>query len=238
MTGRTMQRIVVSGANRGIGLGFVRVYVERGDQVFACCRRPRQAGLLGEIARQRPDQCTVVGMDVTSKSQVHAAVEQVSRHTNGVDVLINNAGVFFPSTGLADIDPGELLESMAVNAVGPMLVAQAFLALVRAGTTPKIVNITAPTRPLADLKAAENHSYLASRYALNALTRMIAAELADQGVLVMALWPGYLRTDMNGMDEQATPPDQALPNVVEMIDRIGMEASGTCLLPDGVPYRW
>ncbi|HEY3141689.1 MAG TPA: SDR family NAD(P)-dependent oxidoreductase, partial [Acidimicrobiales bacterium] len=128
MTSRTMQRIVVSGANRGIGLGFVRVYVERGDQVFACCRRPREAGLLGEIARQRPDQCTVVGMDVTSKSQVLAAVEQVSRQTNGVDVLINNAGVFFPSTGLADIDPGELLESMAVNAVGPMRVTQAFLA--------------------------------------------------------------------------------------------------------------
>lgn len=233
-----MRRIVVTGANRGIGLGFVRAYLGQGDRVFACCRRPAEAAVLGEIARQWPDRCEVTTMDVTSESQVLAAAEHVGRHTDGIDVLINNAGVFFPTTKLADIDPGDLRTSMAVNVVGPVLVTRAFLPLLERGSRPRIVNITAPTRPLTDLTATENHSYLASRYALNALTRMVAPELADRGILMVALWPGYLRTDMNGMDEQATPPDEALPPVVELIDDLDQTAAGTCVLPDGTTHRW
>ncbi|MGH9212709.1 MAG: SDR family NAD(P)-dependent oxidoreductase [Acidimicrobiales bacterium] len=233
-----MQRVVITGANRGIGLGFVRVYLERGHRVFACCRDPGLAAALDEVARQNPDQCAVVNLDVRSRSQIDAAVEQVRRRTDAVDVVINNAGVFFPSTRLAEIGADQLAESMAVNAIAPMIVGRAFLQLLEAGVRPRLVNITAPTRPLTALSATENHSYLASRYALNALTRMVAGELASQGIVTVALWPGYLRTDMNGMADEATPPEEALPGVVDVIDRLEISAAGTCLLPDGTTHPW
>jgi len=233
-----MQRIMVTGANRGIGLGFVRVYLERGDQVFAGCRRPTAAAALGDLARQMPGRCTIVALDVTSEPDIVDAADQVGQHTDAIDVLINNAGVFFPSTSLAEIDAEELISSVAVNALGPLLVSRAFMPLLEAGTRPRVVNITAPTRPLTDLTATGNHSYVASRYAANALTRMMADELGDRGIITVALWPGYLRTDMNGMDERATPPEDALPAVVDVIDDLDLAASGTCLLPDGATHPW
>jgi NAD(P)-dependent dehydrogenase (short-subunit alcohol dehydrogenase family) len=194
--------------------------------------------MLGEVVRQWPDQCSVVALDVTSRSQIAAAADQVARLTDGVDVLINNAGVFFPSATLADIDEDRLLESMAVNAVAPLMVSRVFLPLLLTGARPRIVNITAPTRPLTELTLSENHGYIASRYALNALTRMVAGELAGRGIVAVALWPGYLRTDMNGMDPSATPPQEALPGIVDLIDRLDHNAAGTCLLPDGTTHHW
>lgn len=67
---------------------------------------------------------------------------------------------------------------------------------------------------------------------------MVADELAGRGIVAVALWPGYLRTDMNGMDPEATPPEEALPAVVDVIDGLDLTAAGTCLLPDGTSHPW
>lgn len=233
-----MSSIFITGTNRGIGLAFVREYLARGERVFAACRAPASASHLQQLKQNYGDQLVLIPLDVTEPAALQEAAQRIQQNTSTLDILINNAGVFFPSASIADLRLETLTQSFAVNSIAPLLVSQQLLPLLQTSSSPKIVNVTAPTRPLSQLQQTEHHSYIASRYALNALTKMMALELRPLGVRVVALWPGYLRTDMNNMDETATPPEEALPQVIDLIDRLTWEYAGCCLLPDGEVFEW
>jgi NAD(P)-dependent dehydrogenase (short-subunit alcohol dehydrogenase family) len=233
-----MAIILITGANRGIGFGFAHEYLKRGDRVFAACRTPARAVRLQELKKGHDERLTLLPLDVTNPESIEAAAQQMQRGAAAIDVLINNAGVFFPSAGLKDLEPETLAQSFAVNSIAPLMIIRRFLPLLEAGFAPKIVNITQPTRPIHQLQRTENHAYLASRYALNALTKMAALELKAQGVIVAAVWPGYIKTDMNNMAEDAAAPEDALPQVVRLIGSLTMEQTGCCLLPDGKVFEW
>jgi NAD(P)-dependent dehydrogenase (short-subunit alcohol dehydrogenase family) len=233
-----MLSIFITGTNRGIGLAFVREYLARGERVFAACRIPTAASNLQKLKKLHGDQLVLLPLDVTDPAAPQAAAQRIQQETPTLDVLINNAGVFFPSTSIADLRRESLTQSFAVNSVAPLLFSQQLLPLLQNSASPRIVNITTPARPLSQLQRTEHHSYVASRYALNALTKMMALELRSLGVLVVALWPGYLRTDMNNMDEAATLPEEALPQIVDLIHNLTWEQTGCCLLPDGKVFEW
>lgn len=233
-----MTSVLITGTNRGIGLGFVREYLARGTHVFAACRVPDEAIHLQQLKQTHGNQLTLIPMEVTNPDDIQAAARRVQAETSALDILINNAGVFFPSKSFNDLSPEALARSFAVNSIAPLQVIGQFLPLLQNSSAPTIVNITMPTRPLSKLQRTEHHGYIASRYALNALTKMLALELKAQGVTVVALWPGYLQTDMNNMAAEATPPEQALPQVVDLIERLTLEQTGTCLLPDGTTFDW
>lgn len=233
-----MLSIFITGTNRGIGLAFVREYLARGERVFAACRVPTAASNLQQLKQVYDDRLVLHSLDVTDPAALQAAAERIQQETSTLDILINNAGVFFPSTNLTELRRESLTQSFAVNSIAPLLLSQQLLPLLQKSASPRIVNITAPTRPLSQLQGTEHHSYMASRYALNALTKMMALELRALGVLVVALWPGCLRTDMNNMDEAATPPEESLPKVVDLINNLTWEQTGCCLLPDGKLFEW
>jgi NAD(P)-dependent dehydrogenase (short-subunit alcohol dehydrogenase family) len=231
-----MQTILVTGANRGIGLGFVQYYLSQGERVFATYRARGER--LFELQLQYPERLTIVALDVTDYESIEAARGVVGDVTQSLDVLLNNAGVFFPSESFKEATGEGLLESFRVNAIAPLRMAKRFVDLLEAGNNPRLVNITMPTPPLAKLTRTANHSYVASRYALNALTKMLALELAEKGIITAALWPGFLRTDMNNMNLEATPVAEGIPAAAKVIDSLTMEHNGTCLLPDGKIYDW
>lgn len=227
-----MADVLITGASRGIGLALTREYLSRGARVFAGVRDPAKAPALRDLVT---DRLTVVAMDVRSSGDIDAAGALVARH-GGLDVLINNAGVHAPSATLADVDGERMRDLLDVNTVGPLLVARRFVPLLRPGA--RLVNLTAPTRPIAELSRAQHHAFVASRYALNALTKMIALELAGAATTVVAMWPGYLRTDLNGHAEDATPLAEAIPGVVDLIERLGTADHGACVMPDGSHFPW
>jgi NAD(P)-dependent dehydrogenase (short-subunit alcohol dehydrogenase family) len=233
-----MLSIFITGTNRGIGLAFVREYLTRGARVFAACRVPENASHLHQLKQTYGDQLILIPLEVTEPTAIQEAAQHIQQETSTLDILINNAGIFFPSTSIADLRLEMLTQSFAVNSIAPLLVSQQLLPLLQGSSSPRIVNVTAPTRPLSQMQRTENHSYVASRYALNALTKMMALELRALGILVVALWPGYLRTDMNNMAEAATPPEEALPQVVDLINGLTWEHAGCCLLPDGQIFEW
>jgi NAD(P)-dependent dehydrogenase (short-subunit alcohol dehydrogenase family) len=196
------------------------------------------ASNLQQLKQRYGNQLLLIRLDVTEPNALQAAVDTVRHDTSSLDLLINNAGVFFPSTGIADLRLASLTQSFAVNSIAPLLVSQQFLPLLQASSSPKIINVAASTRPLSQLQQTEHHSYVSSRYALNALTKMMALELHALGVLVVALGPGYLRTDVNNMAEAAIPLEEALPQVVELIENLTWQHAGCCLLPDGQVVAW
>lgn len=225
--------VLITGASRGIGFALTREFLARGARVFAGVRDPDRAAALAELAATG---LTVLPLDVRSQPDVDAAAELVAARSGGLDYVINNAGVWHPSTALADVDGARMLDLLHVNTVGPVRVAQRFVPLLRPAA--RLVNITMPTRPITSLTRTENHAFVASRYALNALTKMIAVELAGTGPVVVALWPGYLRTDLNDQAEAATPLETAIPGVVDLIERLGPADHGACLHPDGTHVGW
>lgn len=228
-----MADVLITGASRGIGYALTREYLARGARVFAGVRDPDRAPALRALAA---DALVVVPLDVTSERDLVAAAALVESQAGGLDLLVNNAGIGHRTTGLAEVDGATMRDVLQVNTVGPVLVAQRFGPLLRRGA--RLVNITMPTRSIGALTRTENHAFIASRFAHNALTRMIAVELADTGRVVVALWPGYLRTDLNDHAEDATPLEQAIPGVVDLIERLGPADHGACLLPDGAHHPW
>jgi NAD(P)-dependent dehydrogenase (short-subunit alcohol dehydrogenase family) len=233
-----LMNVLITGANRGIGLALVREYINRGAQVFTACRSPEQASELKKLQTEQGDHLLLLALDVTDESQIAQARELVGQRTTHLDRLINNAGILRPVESFREITESALMDSFAVNALAPLRMIQHFEDLLAAGSSPRIVNITGPTPPITRLPRRNNQVYMASRYAHNALTKMVALELIEKGIITVALWPGYIRTDMNGMAADATPPQDGIPRAVDVIENLTTEHNGCCLLPDGKLYDW
>lgn len=229
-----MQDIFITGTSRGIGLELTRQYLMAGTRVFAAARSISQS--LNDLRAQYDERLVIINLDVTDDEEVGAAFVAVSQHTDQLDVLINNAGVLYPSETILDVSINDLMISFAANAAAPFRVTQTFLPMLKSGS--KIVNITMPTQPISKATPMKNHSYVVSRYAHNILTKMLALELEKQGLIVVAVYPGYIKTDMSGMAENAEDPTTALPKVVTLINSLTPEHNGLCLLPDGRIYEW
>ena len=233
-----MDNVLVTGANRGIGLGFVSAYLQSGSRVIATCRQPSQANQLHELQQTYGEALVILPMDVADPQQIAACQAEVAKRVDALHLLINNAGVLRQSTRLAEIEMQDLLESFQVNAAGPVMVAKAFLELLRAGAPSKLVHITMPTQTISKLDRTENHPYISSRYALNSLTKMLALELAEFGITTIGLYPGMIQTDMNQYSAEAVPAAEGIPIAVDTIQNITPDQNGLAILPDGTIYNW
>ncbi len=233
-----MNNILVTGANRGIGFAFVSAYLQQGARVFATCRQPAQADQLQELLHAYPQTLMVLPMDVTEPQQIESCAGVVAKQVGALELLINNAGILREVKQLAQLEMSDLVESFQVNSAGPVMVAKAFRELLHAGAPSKLVNITMPTQHISKLMRTENHPYIASRYALNALTKMLALELKEYGITTIGLYPGMIQTDMNQYSSQAVPAAVGILKAVDTIQRITPDQNGLALLPDGTVYDW
>ena len=233
-----MNNVLVTGANRGIGLAFVSEYLRRGSCVIGTCRQPSQANHLHALQQTYGKALIILPMDVADPQQIAVCQAEVAKRVDALHLLINNAGILRESGRLAEIEMHDLMDSFQVNAAGPVMVAKAFFELLRAGAPSKLVNITMPTQPVSKLDRTENHPYIASRYALNSLTKMLALELAEFEITTIGLYPGMIQTDMNQYSAEAVPAAEGIPFAVNAIESITPDQNGLALLPDGSIYNW
>ncbi|MEV6016315.1 SDR family NAD(P)-dependent oxidoreductase [Streptomyces sp. f51] len=197
---------LVTGGNRGIGRETVRRLASGGHTVYLTAR---SAGAADRAARDiglpgvRP-----LRLDVTSGADIAAA----ARDIDALDVLINNAAITYDTwqrATTADLDV--VREAAETNLYGPWQLTQALLPLLRASRHPRIVNVSSEAASLA-VMGGGTPAYSASKVALNALTRMFAAELRSEGILVNAVCPGWVATDMGGPGGR--PVDEGAAGVV------------------------
>lgn len=241
-----MQRIFITGANRGIGLDLVQRYSARPDtQIFAACRQPAQATDLQALAAQYPGRIHIIQLDVTDAVQLAAAVEAVQAQADGLELLINNAGVLPGGVDNRDpdisrfgvLDAQAMLHVFAVNSISPVMVTQAFADLLRAGHAARVVNVTSNGGSIARRSEGCDYSYPASKAALNMLTRCLAGDLRPAGVIVAAIHPGFIQTDMGGTSATHTL-EERIPVFMQVIDGLTLADSGTFLNWDGQPVPW
>jgi NAD(P)-dependent dehydrogenase (short-subunit alcohol dehydrogenase family) len=226
-----MPTVLITGANRGLGLEFARQYAADGFSVIACCREPEQAaelqGLDGDITR--------LALDVTRGDEIAA----LAGHLDGasVDLLINNAGVYGPKPcNLDDIDPAAWDAVMRANVYAPLMVSRALLANVAAakGT---IATLSSKMGSIADNSSGGSYIYRSSKAALNAALKSLAHDVADSGVSVVILHPGWVRTDMGGPQGLIDAPE-SVSGMRAVIAETTIDNTGRFMAFDGKEIPW
>lgn len=227
--------VVITGANRGIGLALARLYVARGDRVVAGCRAPATAFELNEFTRSK--SVRVLPLDVNDAGSVYSFAECLAKEE--IHVLINNAGIIGhpgdrqTATSMDFSLWNDILNS---NTLGPVRVMQALLPALKRTAHSKVINIT------SDLGALSNDNpiflgYSASKAALNKFMRLAAIELKEHGVAVGLIHPGWVQTDMGGKNAPLTPIESAT-GIAKVIDRLSIENTGSFWQWDGELHAW
>jgi len=230
---------LVTGANRGLGLEFVRQLLARGDRVLATCREPGRAQALNRLVAGHPGRLHVLPLDVASP-RTHAELVRELPLVNGggsapIDLLVNNAGVLHAGERFGTVTAENLDDSLRTNASGPFLLTQALAPQLADGAT--VANLSSKLGSIASTERFGTPSYAISKAALNMATVLLAHALADRGIVVLALHPGWVRTDMGGESAELEPAT-AVADLLAVIGRAGSAQSGRLLDRHGLPLPW
>ncbi len=221
--------VLITGANRGIGLEFARQFRAEGWTVLGTARRPQEAGELRALG------ATVLELDVTDATSVGRLAAAIGDQP--IDMLINNAGTGARVQTLEQLDPDEVRTVFEVNCLGPMRVTQALLPALRRGHGKKIVNITSGLASLERNTGGGYYGYRESKAGLNMFTRSLAAELGSEGFVCIVLSPGWVQTRMGG----PAAPQTAQESVTAMrtvIDGLGPADNGAFFSHTGERVPW
>ena len=223
-----MATILVTGANRGIGLALTKHFRARGDEVIGVCRR-------GSDALAASGACVEAGVDVTDAAALSGLAERIKDKC--IDQLWLNAGILSRDT-LDSLDSQgfeDIRRQFEVNAIGPLMVARALRASLGQGS--KIAILTSRMGSVADNGSGAYYGYRASKAAVNAIGKSLAIDLAPRGVAVYLLHPGYVATDMVDGHGDITP-EVAAERLAGVVAGLGQEQSGSFWHSNGSPLPW
>lgn len=236
-------RCLVTGANRGLGLEFVRQLLARGARVVAACRQPGRASALNLLAGEYPGRLHVLPLDVAAARSRDELVRELPLvlGEDRLDLLVNNAGVLHGGERFGQVAESDLDTSLRTNAVGPFLLTQALAPLLADGEGGRpgavVANLSSEIGSLARRQEFRTPSYAMGKAAQNMGTVLLAKALAPRGIRVVALHPGWVRTDMGG--PQATlAADAAVAALLRVLDGLRPQDSGVFLDPEGQALPW
>jgi len=210
--------VIVTGANRGIGLELVRQLLAQGHKVEAACRHPDDAKEL------RATGARVHAVDIIDGKSIAAFVRVLDG--TPIDLLINNAGVYGnPRQRLQDFDYAAATHAFETNALGALRLSQAFLPHLRRGTGKKLAHISSTMGSIGNTTSAGDLAYRMSKAALNMMSKSIALELRDDRIISIVLHPGWVRTAMGGRNAPMLPSESAR-GILEQIAAASFADSG------------
>ncbi|GGX47634.1 SDR family oxidoreductase [Saccharospirillum salsuginis] len=227
-----MKTVLITGANRGIGLAMVQQALEAGDEVIATCRRPEEA----ERILPQHERLRWVALDVTDETSIAALAKQLD--DIGVDVLINNAGTYGPKgVPLGEVEAEPWLEVFRTNTIGPLLVTQAMLPALRRGSERKIAFVSSKVGSIDDNGSGGSYLYRSSKTALNQVMKSVSVDLSEEGFVVLALHPGWVQTRMGGPNA-LIDTDTSARGLLRVIQDSTPEQSGRFFNYDGSTIPW
>lgn len=221
-----MARIVITGANRGIGLALARAYVARGDEVVAAVRvTSADLDALGAEVHE--------GVELTDDAAVQRFADSLGE--NSVDVLIANAGIATSET-LEDLNWDRIRRQFEVNTLGPLRITRAMLPRLKEGA--KVAIVTSRSGSIGDNGSGGAYGYRMSKAAVNMAGVGLALDLEPRGIAVMLLHPGMVKTDMLGNVPGGVEPEDAAARMVARIDDMTVEATGKFVHAEGHELPW
>ena len=231
-----MSTVLITGANRGIGLEFVRQYAADGWRVFAATRNLAAAEELQKLAQEHSKTVQILMLDVIDESTIRGAATQVGDLP--VDVLINCAGVYGGARQrLGNMDYEAWMKVLDVNTLGPARVTEAFIENVARSERKLIASITSGMGSLQDNTSGAYIAYRTSKTALNMVMRSLAIDLATRGITSIVINPGWVKTRMGGPQAKLTPAE-SVTAMRKVFEKAGAAQSGKFFNYDGREYPW
>jgi NAD(P)-dependent dehydrogenase (short-subunit alcohol dehydrogenase family) len=237
--------ILITGANRGIGLELARQYLSDGWQVYACCREPEKANFLTDLVEEFGDLLSVFRMDVRNGEEVSAVANQLNNEP--IDILFNNAGIVDSyGTGvyegnddpdLKNYDLNLWLEIFDTNVVSQGRVTGEFADNIAASDKKMIVMISSGLASIANTWQAGRYGYRTSKAALNMLTRGIGAWLEPRGVAVITIAPGWTRTELGGPNAHNSV-EESVAGMRKVLNGLTLKDTGSYWNFDGEQLPW
>ncbi|MGE0668053.1 MAG: SDR family oxidoreductase [Sphingomonadales bacterium] len=238
-----MPSILVTGANRGLGLEFARQYAADGWRVYACCRDPGAATDLRAIAGGARGQVSIHALSIGDPDSIRSLAQDLTDHP--IDVLLNNAGTYglkgFADGGMAaqalggmDYDGWE--HAFAINTMAPLRMIEAFIGNVAKSREKKIFTISSSMGSIAEPPGG-HLAYGSSKAAVNFVMSTLAMELRDRGITVMSLHPGWVDTDMGGAMAPLKPAD-SIAGLRKVIAGASLATTGRFIGWDGNQVAW
>ena len=223
-----VKTVLITGASRGIGLEFTGQYATAGWQVHACCRRP------GDVSFDHG--VNVHALDVTDQASIDALASSLDG--TAIDLLINNAAIFGgPHQGVGDTSNDDWELVIRTNVIAPFRVTDALRGNLARASQPIVVHISSLAGSIADNRSGGIHLYRTSKTALNMVAANLARDLADDGITVLALHPGWVRTDMGGQSAPLST-EESVAGMRHVIASATTAMSGGFFNHDGRPLPW
>ena len=214
-----MPTVLITGANRGLGLEFARSYAADGWRVHACCRHPEKAKPLKAVE----GDLVVRKLDVTDGLRVAGLARELA--DEAIDVLLNNAGVYGPRSDFGETDFDDWLDVLKINTIAPLRMAERFVEQVARSDRKLIVSISSGMGSIAMNDEGGRYPYRTSKAALNMVVKGLAADLAARGIIAVALSPGWVQTDMGGPNADLTP-EESVAGMRAVINGLTPDDSG------------
>ncbi len=229
------QTVLITGANRGLGLALTHACLRRDDKVFACCRDPYHAKSLHQLAEVYPN-LLIHQLNVAHGQDYQELKQAVGEEA--IDLIIANAGAFGPQLqGFGQTDYHLWSEVFAINTMASLRLAEQFIDNLKQGTDSTLLCISSIMGSIADNQEGGYYLYRSSKAALNAVVKSLALDLADDHIKVFVMHPGWLKTDMGG-EEAPTLADEAAVILLETLSKLTPERSGEFLRYDGKALPW
>lgn len=228
--------VLITGANRGIGLEMVRFSMTQGWRVFACCRNPNNAEALFNIATLSNGQVSVHIADMLELATLQALSYEL--RNEAVDILINNAGIYGSSKNtFGSVDASDWLTVFQVNTIAPLKMVEAFIEQISMSQEKKVICISSKMGSISDNGYGNSYIYRSSKAALNAVTKSLSIDLKQQGITSVVLHPGWVKTDMGGPDAEISTAE-CVRHLFSIISSISIKDSGRFIDIDGSDIPW
>ena len=223
-----MKSVVITGANRGIGLELCKQFLAKGNRVFATYRSN-----MGGLEDIENSNLSTFKLDVRDADGVQSFASSIE---GSVDVLINNAGIADGRwQSISEIDMQHAIEVIEVNSISPVLVTQKFESKLKSGS--KIVMMSSLMGSISDCMSGRSYAYRASKTALNMFSMAMKNELESQGISILIMHPGWVETDMGGPNAPLSV-EESVTGIIGRIEEQTLELTGRYVQFDGTPIEW
>ena len=231
----TKPTILITGANRGIGLTFAEQFAADGWQVLACCRNPGGAGQLQHLADRFP-AVEVHTLDVTNYEQMETLGDQLVNRP--IDILLSNAGIYgSKGVNFGDVDAMEWRQVLEVNTIAPLMLVQTFVEQVAASQQKLVAVISSKVGSIADNSSGGSYVYRSSKTAVNQVVKSLSIDLASRDISVISLHPGWVQTDMGGPNAEISL-DESVSGLKNILQSAGLAQSGQFIEFNGESIPW
>ena len=230
-----MATILVTGANRGLGIEFVEQYLNEGNEVIATYRNKNSSIDLIEMGNERSN-LKLLQLDVSSNKSLNSFAENLG--DSPIDIFINNAGVYGPrNSSFGNVDEENWIPAIKINAIAPILLTQLIIKNIKLGADKKLIYITSKMGSIDDNKGGGAYVYRSSKTALNAVVKSLSVDLENEGMTVALIHPGWVKTDMGGPNA-LIDKETSVRGMTEVISNLDISSTGNFYNYDGSIIPW